>query len=152
MAPSISSCRISWYGPPTIPQLTANLFKRQRTVLTLPVSYHLAVSAHLYPTSRVRKSIDLIGEARLLARIAEIEGLEELARRGFVSCNRVNPGLRQMTRPCAGAAGRCIQSRQVRNSAADESVGQRKAALRYAPSTSTSPEMKAFVQQERVPC
>jgi hypothetical protein len=80
MAPSISSCRMSWQGPPTIPQLTANLFKRQRTILSLPISYHPALSARLYPSSRVRKSIDLIGDARLLSRIAEIEGLEELAR------------------------------------------------------------------------
>jgi hypothetical protein len=49
-------------------------------VLSLPKSYHPAVSAHLYPTSRIRKRVDLIGDARLLARIAEIEGLEELAR------------------------------------------------------------------------
>ena len=80
MAPSISSCHIRWNGSQTIPQVTANLFKRQRTVLSLPISYHPAVSARLYPTSRVRKSIDRIGDARLLARIAEIEGLEELAR------------------------------------------------------------------------
>ena len=49
-------------------------------MLSLPIDYHPAVSARLYPTSRVRKSIDRIGDARLLARIAEVEGLEELAR------------------------------------------------------------------------
>lgn len=80
MAPSMSSCHISWNGSQTIPQVAANLFKRQRTVLSLPIGYHPAVSARLYPTSRVRKSVDRIGDARLLARIAEIEGLEELAR------------------------------------------------------------------------
>ncbi len=36
--------------------------------------------ANIYPSSRVRKSIDRIGDARLLARISEIDGLEELAR------------------------------------------------------------------------
>ena len=80
MAPSMSSCHISWNGSQTIPQVAANLFKRQRTVLSLPIGYHPAVSARLYPTARVRKSVDRIGDAKLLARIAEIEGLEELAR------------------------------------------------------------------------
>ena len=80
MSPSTSSCRISWNGSRTIPEVAAHLFKRERTVLSLPIDYHPAVSACLYPNSRVRKSIDRIGDARLLARIAEIEGLEELAR------------------------------------------------------------------------
>ena len=80
MAPSISSSRLYWDGTASISQLTANLFKRQRTVLRLPTDYHPAISACLYPTSRVRKSIDRIGDARLLARIAQVEGLGELTR------------------------------------------------------------------------
>src|SRR5687767_9101919 len=80
MAPWKSSSRICWDGPASIPQLTANLFKRQRTVLRLPTEYHPAISACLYPESRARKSIDRIGDARLLARIARVEGLGELAR------------------------------------------------------------------------
>ena len=78
--PSISSSSIKWNGALTIPQLTAKLFKRQQTVLRLPTSYHPMVSARLYQNSRARKSIDLLGDAKLLARIAEIEGLAELRR------------------------------------------------------------------------
>ena len=80
MAPWISSSRLYWDGAASISQLTANLFKRQRTVLRLPTEYHPAISACIYPASRVRKSIDRIGDARLLARIANVVGLGELAR------------------------------------------------------------------------
>jgi hypothetical protein len=80
MAPWLASRRLSWAGPPTVSLLTANLFNRQRTVLRLPTSYHPAVSSCLYGNTRIRRRIDLTGGARLLARIAEIEGLGELAR------------------------------------------------------------------------
>jgi hypothetical protein len=80
MAPWLSSSRLYWDGAASISQLIANLFKRQRTVLRLPAEYHPAISACLYPTSRVRKRIDRIGDARLLTRIANVEGLGELAR------------------------------------------------------------------------
>lgn len=74
MAPWISSYPLSWAGSPSIWQLSANL------VLSLPIAYHPAISACLYPGSRGRKSIDLTGNARLLSRIADVEGLGELAR------------------------------------------------------------------------
>lgn len=80
MSPRISSYHLTWAGSPSISQLTANLFKRKRTVLRLPIAYHPAISACLYPGSRGRKSIDRTGNASLLSRIAEVEGLGELAR------------------------------------------------------------------------
>jgi hypothetical protein len=76
--PLIPSSSIKWNGVLTIPQLTANLFKRQRTVLRLPTSYHPLVSARLYRNSRARNTVDLVGDAKLLSRIAEIDGLAEL--------------------------------------------------------------------------
>jgi hypothetical protein len=80
MAQRTSSSRLYWDGAASVSQLTTNLFKRQRTVLRLPAAYHPAISACLYPESRVRKNIGCIGDATLLARIAEVEGLGELAR------------------------------------------------------------------------
>src|SRR4051812_21436362 len=59
--PLIPSSSIKWNGVLTIPQLTANLFKRQRTVLRLPTSYHPLVSARLYRNSRARNTVDLVG-------------------------------------------------------------------------------------------
>ena len=80
MARRSSSSHLYWDRAASVSQLTANLFKRQRTVLRLPAEYHPAISACLYPASRVRKSIGCIGDAGLLARIARVAGLEELAR------------------------------------------------------------------------
>jgi hypothetical protein len=75
-----SSSRLVWDGAGTIWQITGNLERRQRTVLRLPTSYHPALSACLYTGVPVRKRIDLFGDAGLLVRIAEIDGLDELGR------------------------------------------------------------------------
>jgi hypothetical protein len=73
-----SSFRLVWDGGRTIRQIAGNLERRQRTVLRLPASYHPALSAYLYAGVPVRRRIDLVGDAGLLARIAEIDGLGEL--------------------------------------------------------------------------
>jgi hypothetical protein len=73
-----SSFRLVWDGARTIRLITGNLGRRQRTVLRLPTSYHPALSAYLYTGVPVRRRIDLVGDAGLIARIAEIDGLGEL--------------------------------------------------------------------------
>jgi hypothetical protein len=78
MAPLQSSSRLVWGGPLTIWQIASNLGRRKRTVLRLPTRYHPALSACLYSDMRTRTRIDLVGDADLLARIAEIDGLREL--------------------------------------------------------------------------
>jgi hypothetical protein len=80
MTPWRTSSRLIWDGAPTIRQITGNLGRRQRTVLRLPTSYHPVLSAYFYTGVPVRKRIDLVGDAGLLARIAEIDGLGELGK------------------------------------------------------------------------
>jgi hypothetical protein len=78
MAPWQSSSRLVWDGPLTVWEIAGNLGRRQRTVLRLPTSFHPALSTGLYDGLPVRRRIDLFGDAGLLARIAEIDGLGEL--------------------------------------------------------------------------
>jgi hypothetical protein len=80
MTPWRSSSRLVWDGARTIRQITDNLGRRRRTVLRLPTSYHPALSTYFYTDVPVRKRIDLVGDAGLLARIAEIDGLRELGK------------------------------------------------------------------------
>jgi hypothetical protein len=80
MAPWRTSSRLVWDGAPSIRQIVGKLGRRQRTVLRLPTSYHPALSAYFYAGVPVRKRIDLVGDAGLLARIAEVDGLGELGK------------------------------------------------------------------------
>ncbi len=79
MAPWSSSCRLVWNGSSSIPQILGNLARGQRTVIRLPTRFHPAVSERLYAEERVRASIDVVGDAQLLAHIAKIDGLHDLA-------------------------------------------------------------------------
>jgi hypothetical protein len=78
MAPRHSSAHVTWDGPHSVSEVTDNLARWKRTVLTFPIGYHPAFSACLYNELRTRTRIDVTGDARLLERVAAIDGLHDL--------------------------------------------------------------------------
>lgn len=73
-----AASRLVWAGPATVEQIAENLQARRRTVVKLPASYHHALSMRLFQSTRARGVMDLSGDARLLERIAALDGLDSL--------------------------------------------------------------------------
>lgn len=74
-----ASARLVWAGPETVAQVAENLRAGRRTAIRLPPGYHHALSERLYENARVRGVMDQAGDARLIERIAEIDGLDSLS-------------------------------------------------------------------------
>ena len=73
-----AASRLVWAGPATVEQIAENLRARRRTVVKLPANYHHALSVRLFQSARARGVMDLSGDARLLERIAALDGLHSL--------------------------------------------------------------------------
>lgn len=70
-----------WEGESTLAELRELIRRRERFELQLPADFHFAVVRHLYPHAAAADPslVDESGGAELLQRIAEIQGLNELA-------------------------------------------------------------------------
>lgn len=90
--------RLIWEGQTTLMALLSLVQARISLELQLAPDYHFALFRHLYPQAATAeaKQIDVSGGAELLAKVAEIQGLNELA---------------ELVAPIAAAGGRVhIQS------------------------------------------
>jgi len=70
--------RLTWRGTKTVVDVARKLAERKAVVLTLPWSYHHALCARL-SDAEVHGVLDVSGGPELLARLAEITGLHDLA-------------------------------------------------------------------------
>ncbi len=73
--------RLNWEGSETIEAIRPVLRQPCRIELTLAANYHHAIFRHLHPTAPAGQSelLDEQGGAELLAKLAEIEGLQVIA-------------------------------------------------------------------------
>jgi hypothetical protein len=73
--------RLIWEGPTTLHALQALVQARVNFELQLPPDYHFALFRHLFPHAAPgeTETIDVSGTADLLDKVAEIQGLQELA-------------------------------------------------------------------------
>ena len=83
-----ATVRLTWRGAKTVDSLASFLARQGNVALGLAPDLHHSLFAHLHPQAPPGQpeDVDMQGGAELLARIAEIPGLEELA--------RLVPGLR----------------------------------------------------------
>lgn len=72
---------LAWRGASTVQAARNALSLNVDVELRLPATYHHAVCRHLRKTAaaQVSESLDLRGGAELLARLADVHGLEQIA-------------------------------------------------------------------------
>ena len=72
--------RVTWRGPKSIAEIARKLAQRKAVAVSLPWSFHHALCVQLSDYAKVHGMLDVSGGAELLARLAEVTGLQELAR------------------------------------------------------------------------
>ncbi|NIP71825.1 MAG: hypothetical protein GWO16_01775 [Gammaproteobacteria bacterium] len=72
--------RLMWEGSETVHAATEALRRNEDVELELPGNFHHALFAHMYPdaASGALEDVDMTGGAELIARLAELKGLEPL--------------------------------------------------------------------------
>jgi hypothetical protein len=71
--------RLTWRGPQTVAEVARKLAKRKPVVVSLPWSFHHALCVQLCDYAKAHGMLNVSGGSELLARIAEITGLQDLA-------------------------------------------------------------------------
>lgn len=71
--------RLSWRGLESVDEILRKLAKPKPVMLTLPRSFHHVLCARLRDHAKLHDMLDISGDSDLLGRVAEIDGLHELA-------------------------------------------------------------------------
>ena len=74
--------RVTWRGPKSLSEIARKLEQRKGVAVSLPWSFHHALCVRLSDYAKVHGMLDVSGGAELLARLAEVTGLQGLAQLG----------------------------------------------------------------------
>jgi hypothetical protein len=74
------SKRLTWRGLSSIAEVTRKLEQRKPVVVSLPWSFHHALSVRLCDRAKLHGALDVSGGSELLARLADTAGLHDFAR------------------------------------------------------------------------
>ena len=69
---------LRWRGSETVAEAARNLGEQRPVVVSLPLSFHHVLCVRLCEYARLFGTLSIDGDADLLGRVAEIEGLHEL--------------------------------------------------------------------------
>jgi hypothetical protein len=71
------SKRLTWRGLSSIAEVTRKLEQRKPVVVSLPWSFHHALSVRLCDRAKLHGALDVSGGSELLARLADTAGLHD---------------------------------------------------------------------------